>query len=184
MVLRVGDSADGARVQFAPGDRGRTRGVSPIAGGRTLEVADGDALTPLIAFPYPDRALTSVAITNDGPDLLVRVAGPPIKDLTALPDAPRDPVLTWVRLRPRGSSWRIAIDGITTLSLPGATEGHAAADGAVDLACPYGTVAFTSNAKASRSSDDGALWTWTDEAAIEAHDPYPHTAMTLTPPAP
>lgn len=177
----MGDSADGARVQFAPGARGRERGVSPIAGGKTLEVADGAALVPMIGFPYPDRGLTSVAITSDGPDLLIRVAGPPLADVTAAADAPTDPVLTWIRLRPRGPSWRIAIDGIATLSLPGTTEGHAAADGTITLYGPFGTAAFASNAKATRSATGGARWTWTDEPAIEVHDPYPHTALTLTP---
>lgn len=178
VVLRVGDSPDGARVQFAVDARGRQPGVTLIAGGRTLEVDDQGALWPLIGVPYPDRALASVAITSDGPDLVVRIAGPAIRAVTGSGADPDDPVLTWIRVRPRGTSWRAGVDGLFTLTLPPGAEGAADNDGSIALRTGFGAVSFATTAKESASAS-GGRWSWTNVPALAAFDPYPHATIVL-----
>ncbi len=179
VVLRVGDGADGARIQLARDERGRLPGVTPIAKGDALDVQDGSDRWPLIAVAFPDRPLTSVDITTEGADLLVHIAGPALTSVVDDPQAPDDPVLTWVRLRPRGDSWRVVVDGIATVSLPGGARGSASSTGTIGLVAGGRAIDFHTGAPSYASSDDRVRWQFADQASLAAKAPYPRTTLTL-----
>ena len=89
--------------------------MSPIRAGRTLR-PDGH---PLVAPPWrPERA----EIVSEGLDVVVRLYGPALNEVTSHPEAPDDPVHTWVRVRPRDTGWRVVVTGLATLSLPAPTR--------------------------------------------------------------
>lgn len=175
IVVRIGETADGVRIQLAPDERNRAAGVSPILGGRTLELEAEGRLVPLVEFPSP--ALSKVDVSVDGVDLVVRVEGPPLSALTV--DGSADPVLTWVRLRPRGDSWRVVVDGLSTLHLPADTSPAITADGALSMTSGWGPISFDSNAPGSTSGADREHWWWTNRPSLALHQPYPRTALTL-----
>lgn len=185
IVLRLGDGADGARIQLLPDERGRIPGVSPIHAGQTSEVADRGERWPLVAVGYPELALERVEIVVQGVDLVVRCYGPPLAEVSNRPDAPPDPVITWVRLRPRPEDWRIVFDGLGTVSLaagdlrvsPGTPEGwQVDGDG--------GGTRLTSDARRWRTARTASRWTFSTIPALGAVQPYSRTAMTWTPPSP
>jgi len=180
LVLRRGSSAEGVRIVLAPTADGRRIGVSPIHDGRTLERRTPAGVVPLIGWPYPDHAPTAVHVDVQGPDLLVRMQGPPLSTVTDHPDAPDDPVLSWVRLRPRGSSWRIALRGVQRLSLP-PLDGveHRGADRVITSS--WGSFEIRSDAPVVRSHSGPRGATWDTSPSVDAAYPYPRTGITWRP---
>lgn len=183
VVVRLGDSPHGVRVQIASDGRKRVPGVSPIESGRTLEVDDGNAVWPLIAIGYPEFPLHAVKIEVDGPDLVVRFAGPPLNTISAHPEAPADPVLTWVRLRPRGETWRIVADGLWTMSLPsdglgtGPTPDPADPDG-LTLWSAWGEFALSAPKAKRRIQEGPPRWSLDTRPSLGALEPYPRATIT------
>jgi hypothetical protein len=180
LAVRLGDSANGVRIQLAADATGRVPGVSPIDRGKTLEVAADGHRWPLVAIGYPEARLQTVAVEVDGPDLVVRFAGPPLDAVTTHPQAPKDPVLTWVRLRPRGETWRIAVTGLATLAI--AANGATAGDlGDAVIAGDWGTFRLSTDAPrfGSRFADGGLFFD--TRPALEREQPYPKTSLTWTP---
>lgn len=163
LALRLGDSPHGVVVGL-----GELPGTSPVLDGRTRDVAGW----PMIAVAFPDRPLERVEVRVEGIDLLVRFAGPPLAELA--PGAPADPVLTWVRYRPRPEDWRVVVDGLATLSLPVA-EVSRGPDGAVTV----GETTLTSEAAVFHSGIDGGRWWWSSVPSLSAVDPYPRTSLSL-----
>ena len=92
IALQYGATSDGITVGL-----GEQPGVTLVIGGSPLEV-DGK---PLLGLPYPELPIARVEIRAEGIDLVVRIAGPPLRQVSKHPEAPDDPVLTWVRIRPR-----------------------------------------------------------------------------------
>ncbi|TNE90252.1 MAG: hypothetical protein EP330_08790 [Deltaproteobacteria bacterium] len=166
--LRYGDSAEGVRVQLEPSEDWPI-GVSPIQGGRPMR-AHGALM---VAPPLPPAR---VEIRSEGPDLLVRLFGPPLNALTDREDAPEDPTLTWVRLRPRGSSWRIVLDGVGQVAVEGSTCHWTGRAWKIGEHTELQTAAL-----AWRSWIDADAWFLDVTPAVELADPYPRTAWTWTP---
>ena len=105
------------------------------------------------------------------------MAGAPLSEFSNHPEAPDDPVLTWLRLRPRGASWRIVLDGVGRISIPGVQETSWTGTG-----WQVGTsTVLQSNARQTSSAlgDDG--WFLDTRPAADLADPYPRTAWTFSP---
>lgn len=116
LALQLGDTSDGVQLVYRTDARGRMPGITPIQGGRALEVL-GDQRWPWFGTADPDAPITGVDITVEGPDLVVRLLGAPLSTLH--PEAPDDPVRLRVRVRHRGDTWRLAADGLLRLHLDG-----------------------------------------------------------------
>lgn len=174
VLVRLGDGPDGVRVQLLHQD-GRIPGVSPIHGGRTLETQAGGEVWPLVAVAYPDVALSSVDVEVQGIDLVARFQGQPLSTVSDHPDAPQDPVLTWVRIRRRPADWRVVLDGLGTVSVPEAPVALAEADG-----WRIGDLTVTTTAP-RYDSGTGRRWWLSVVPSLEAIEPYPRTSLTLTP---
>lgn len=182
VLLRLGDSPDGVRVNLLPGDRHRVIGVTPVIAGRTLEVEQDGERWPLVAVGYPDEPVSKVTIEVTGVDLVVRFEGPALDTLTAHPEAPADPAITWVRLRPRGQDWRIVMDGLGTLSLPADDLRIEPADGAtVAIDAAWGDLVLESDAPRLSSAIEGARWWASTRPSLEVYEPYKRIAFTWTP---
>jgi hypothetical protein len=179
--FRAGDSGDGVRVALGSGGRGRVPGVTLIVGGRTLEVVEDGAAWPLVAVPWPDRPLSSVEIEVDGVDLFVRIAGPPLSDVSDHAAAPKDPALTWVRVRRRDDDWRIAVTGLATYSLPGDATAIPSPDGTTQITSAWGTLELETASPAHAGAVDADRWWWTTRPSVELAAPYDRTAFTFTP---
>jgi hypothetical protein len=177
VAVRLGDTAHGARIQVAADGRGRVPGVSPIHNGATLDAPEADRRWPLVAVAYPERALSRVEVASQEFDLTVRFYGPELHQVAQRPDAPSDPVLTWVRLRPRTTDWRVVLDGLGTLSLPSPVR----ASPSWTLTTPHGPVQLESGAADWRTASSRERWFFSTKPALQAIDPYPRTALTLTP---
>ena len=181
IALRFGTSGEGVRV-WLDGTEGHVAGVSPVQDGRTLSVRDGAVAWPLVAMAFPER-IVRAEIEVQGIDLVVRAYGPPIRDVTLRPDAPDDPVITWVRLRPRLVDWRIVVDGLGTVSLPAPSRPVEASEGGwtwtIDGA--LGPVALDTNAPAWTSAVSPVRWSFDTTPSLEAIQPYPRTGLTWTP---
>lgn len=129
------------------------------------------------ALPPPERVELSV----EGHDLLVRFSGVPLS--TLLPDdpnAPDDPVLTWLRLRPRNGSWRLVSDGLVTVQLR-ASSVAPGPDGSVQIDGPDGRWVLNSDAPATTSRFTGGRWVFDTAPSLYAQQPYPRTGITFTP---
>ncbi|MFK7931082.1 MAG: hypothetical protein AB8H79_23045 [Myxococcota bacterium] len=181
MVFRWGQSPHGVRLNLVSVD-GRQVGVSPIVGGRTLEVRSGSDVAPAFAWPWPQHPLTAANIEVQGPDLLIRLQGPPLNTLTDHPDAPEDPALSWVRLRPRGESWRIALRGVHRMNLPGPVMVEHLGDRRV-LHSEVGTFELTTDARAASSASTARMWTLDTRPNLDLARPYPKTGLTWRPDA-
>jgi hypothetical protein len=181
VVARLGDGADGVRIQLARDERGRIPGVTVIHGGRTLELEDGTDRWPLVATGWADHTVSDAVIEVDGVDLFVRLGGPALKTLTALPEAPDDPAIAWIRVRPRGQDWRLIVTGLVTVSLPGdGLAAHGDDDGEIAMSTAWGTVTLGTDAPRHRSKA-GPRWWFDTFPALDAHAPYPKTTITWKP---
>lgn len=183
IVLRHRGGNDGVRVTLAPGPDGRTPGVAPVIDGRTWEIREGGRVRPAFAPAHADRAVAAAAIQAQGPDLLIRLSGPPLDELIEHPLAPKDPVLSWVRLRPRAGSWRIVLQGLHTIRLAGpASVEERGRERQVDG--PWGSfVLHDTPPVAIGASEPGAWWLDTTPSA-HATEPYPRLSLTWTPLSP
>ena len=180
VTLQHGDTPDGVRIWLGDDGSGTVPGVTIVHGGRALEAPHDGGRWPLVAVAYPEREVSAATVEVDGPDLVVRLAGPPLRAVTDHPDAPDDPVLTWVRLRPRGSSWRVVLDGLGTVTLAGA-EGVVPTEEGVAIDTAHGAFSLQSSAGRSASTLFGETWMWSSVPALDAVDPYPRTALTFSP---
>lgn len=183
VVLRLGDSAQGARVDLRRTADGGMPGVAPIHGGRTYIVADGVDRWPMIAVGHPDVPLSAARIEVDGLDLVVRLDGPPLRALTGDPQAPDEPAHTIVRLRPRARDWRIVIDGLTTVSAAGAARARPADDGAVSVEHAWGRYELTTTAVKLGSAMGPARWWASTVPSLRLYAPMRRVAFTWAPPA-
>lgn len=169
LSLRYGDSAEGVRLQLIAEEDWQV-GVSPIHGGRPIQMGHA----PMVMPPGPPRR---IEVLSQGPDLVVRMSGEPLSEFSRHPEAPDDPVLTWVRLRPRGSSWRIILDGMGRVSIPGAQSSSWTGE-----AWQVGpSVLLQSNAQQTSSAIGPDGWSFDTSPSAELADPYPRTAWTFTP---
>ena len=170
VAVRLGDTAHGIRIDLRP-----QGGVTPIAGGRSPERILGSALLEL---PYPPEQVQSLSVEEQGIDLVIRIAGPPLNTMTTDPAAPSDPVLTWIRVRDRGDTWRFAVEGIALWHLPSPIAvQHADRAGVIVSTEGWGSWLLTTNAAASRSSS-ADVWTFDPRPSIDAREPYPITSAT------
>lgn len=179
VVFRYRDSAHGVRINLRPGPRGRVPGVAPILHGKTWEVHEGERLFPLFAMPYADREPRGVEIRSQGPDLFIELRGPPLGELVDHPEAPDDPVLSRLRIRPRPGSWKIIAQGLHLWSFPAQDLSLHQLGDARTLSCAWGVVHLQGRASGSRS-----LWTpdrlWIDTTpSAAAFDPYPTLELTV-----
>ena len=179
VIVRWRDTADGVRINLAPGDAGRRIGVAPIVSGRTAALRLGDDMVPMVTPSF--APLTALHLEVQGPDLLVRMEGPPLATLTDHPAAPTDPALAWVRLRPRGETWRLALRGQLTVATPG--EGVTVAERASDriIETAWGPLEMRSTAPAWTGTHTAAAWTYDTGPSLRAHQPYPQVGITWTP---
>jgi hypothetical protein len=163
-VDRIGirhDNGDGVVVRFSTAPE-----VTLIKGGRPTGVR----------FTPPTNDLTAITIKTEGPDLLVRLSGQPLNTLTDHPEAPHDPTLTWLRVRPRSSGWRIILDGLGTLHLP---EGPVTplSEG-FRLSADGNHYDITIDAKAHTSwVEDG--WHLSTTPAVHQADAYPRLSLSV-----
>lgn len=180
LILRHQTSPDGVRIVLALTAQGRQAGVSPIVDGHTYEVRRGDQIVPMLAWPWPEHPVRSLIIEEEGPDLLIRLSGPALHAVTDHPDAPDDPTLSWTRIRPRGTSWRIALTGVHRWTLPqvGRVE-HRGQDRV--LHSGWGSFEVRTDARAVRSAATGGSLVWDTRPSIELAQPYPKTGMTWRP---
>lgn len=179
IAVRFGQTGEGARV-WARGSAGRPAGVTPVHDGRTLEVPDEGVAWPLVAFP---EGVRRVEVTVQGIDLVVRAYGAPIVEVTRRDDAPDDPVITWVRLRPRPEDWRIVLDGLGTVSLPAPAGPVEPSEGgfAWTIGGPRGPVVLDTNAPAWSSAVTRERWHLDLWPSLWETQPYPRTGLTWTP---
>lgn len=180
IALRFADTPDGVRVTLRRDARGRVPGVTLVHAGETLEVRDGPDRWPLVAAGWPDRPLSAAVVEVEGWDVFVRLAGPPLDSVSSHPDAPDDPVLTWVRIRRRGEDWRIVVTGLATVSVPGSDVGVEVVGDEVRMDTAWGEFRWTTDAPAHDSAT-GARWWWTTRPSLGRFAPYPKTAITWTP---
>ena len=170
VAVRLGDTAHGIRVDLTPNG-----GVTPIAGGRSPERILGSSLLEL---PYPPELVRSVSVEEDGIDLVIRIAGPPISSMTSDSSAPSDPVLTWIRVRDRGDTWRFAVEGMAIWHLPSPVAvQHADRAGVIVSTEGWGSWHVTSNAPVARSASTD-VWSFDPRPSIDAREPYPITTAT------
>ena len=177
VVIRWRDTADGVRVNLGGSERGV--GVSPIVDGRTAELRGPDGVVPLIAPSF--TPLSAVFIEVQGPDLLVRLEGPPLSDLTDHPDAPADPALAWVRLRPRGETWRIALRGMLTWTLPAEGSGVEERGAHRTITSSWGPWQLRGQPPLWRSARTTRSWTYDTAPSLAVQQPYPQVGLTWTP---
>jgi len=180
VILRHRDGNDGVRVTLAPSADGRLPGVSPILGGRTWEYREADRVRPAFAPPHADRPVAAAAIQAQGPDLLIRLSGPPLTALVDHPLAPEDPVLTWIRLRPRPGSWRIALQGLHVVTLAGPVTLRETGRQRMAIS-PWGVFTLHDSPPASQGGSSPTVW-WLDTTpSAHATQPYPRISLTWTP---
>jgi hypothetical protein len=183
VIVQYGDSPDGVRVTLDRGVGRRPPGASPIRAGKTLETLDDGSLWPLVAVGFPDRPLSEALVLSDGPDLVVRLLGPPLRTLSPHPDAPGDSVLTLIRFRPRGADWRIVVDGLATLSFPGGLRTENRGPNTT-LDTLWGKFELASEAPRSTQGAAPARWWWTSLPSLDLYEPYKRTTLTWTPTTP
>lgn len=167
VLLRWRQTGHGVRVDLTRDDRGRWPGVSVIDGGTTLETDGAGGRAPLVAVGWPAHPLTDAVIESQGPDLRVRLAGPPLSSLTDDPAAPDDPVLTWVRVRPRGDRWRVVVRGLAVITLPAPVV-----DGLTELSTEAGAVRDRWAVR-----PDGPVRQLDVTPALRGRQPYPTTVV-------
>ena len=173
VALRFEDSPHGVRVSLGSTARLPGPGVALVVDGRTV----GD---PLIAVPTAIGHATRVSIGSEGYDLLVRFASQSLSSLSTDPEAPDDPALTWIRIRPRNGSWRIVLDGLGEVELP-ATEVGYGSEAQVQLTGPEGRFELTTNAPATTTRSGDGTWTMDTAPSLHERVPYPRTGITWTP---
>lgn len=100
-----------------------------------------------------------------------------MNSLTDHPDAPDDPVLSWVRLRQRGDSWRIALRGLHRWNLPGPVRSEQRGDSRT-LHTPQGRFEYSSDAPVSHSLATPDGWLRDTRPSLAAAQPYPRTGIT------
>lgn len=164
---------------------GKVPGVSIVYDGKTLGIDDGARHWPTAAVGFPDHPITDARVETDGPDLVVRLEGPALSEVTDHPAAPKDPVLTWVRIRPRPTAgWRVVVDGMATLSLP-AGPVQPTSDETITLRTEHwGQFELVPGGRATRSEMNARRWSWSTTPSLERIDPYPRTRLTWHPPEP
>lgn len=158
-------SEDGVIVDYS----GEDVGLSLVLNGKR---------TPMTLISPPDSHLSRLAIKSDGPDLIVRFYGPPIAEITDHPEAPVDPVLTWLRLRHRPNGWRVILDGLFDLNLP-ANSSVKPTSGGVELRAPFGTIDYSTEAAATSSSHDSSSLRFSTTPAVDEADAYPRSVVVI-----
>jgi hypothetical protein len=179
LALRLGDGADGVRVQLVAGP-GRHPGVSPVLGGRTFDTGAREERWPLVRVGWPDERVTAVRVETEGPDLVVRFEGPPLAELTDHPDAPGDPAIAWVRVRPRDGAWRVAATGLAEVALPG--EGASArptTSSSWSVSTRWGVIEVDTDAPRTASRLDPTAWRLSTWPSLSAQQPYPRLGLSL-----
>lgn len=179
LVLRYKTSNEGVRINLAVDDRGRQPGVALVLNGRTWEVQDADLLHPAWGLPYLDRPPSQIDIISQGPDLLIELRGPPLSTLVEHPEAPDDPVLSRLRIRPRPQSWRVITQGLHVWSLPARELQIEHLGDRRIIRSQWGTLTLEGAPARARSvGSPDRLWIDTTPSA-EAFDPYPRIGLTV-----
>jgi hypothetical protein len=164
---------------LARGGDGRGVGVTPVSGGRAWELRrPGGNITPTFAPPWPN--LTAAWVESQGPDLLVRLEGPPIKSWSDHPQAPSDPLLSWVRLRIRSDgTWRIVLRGLHDVALPSGEWVESGDEGT--LRTSMGAFFLRGKVPGVRTALTADAWLWTSIGALHVQEPYPQMSFTVRP---
>lgn len=178
LVLRLAEGSEGVRVQLATDPQGRLPGLSPILSGRTLEVEDQTGRWPMLAPSF--SPVQRVEVLSQGQDLVVRLFGDPLERLLTHPKAPSDPALAWLRVRPRGQTWRLASQGLVILSLPAPGLQEGVAEGSTLLRGSWGQLELESSHPLRTGQGDQRWWVDT-LVSPDTTQPYPELGITWTP---
>jgi hypothetical protein len=177
LVLQLGSSPDGVRVDRT----GAIPGVTLIDRGRTLRLDDGGRTWPLLAPAFPEPHAAEVFI--DGPDLVIRFRGPPLSQLTDHPEAPADPAIAWIRIRPRARDWRIATEGLLTLSLPNSNRRFSTTEQtSFAVNSNWGHFDVDADAVAVEQFFSAERWSYSTAPSLDRQRPYERLAFTWTRP--
>ena len=159
-------------------------GLTLIHQNRTLHTALEHQTIPLLSPPFTAAELTKVRIETQGIDLVIRLEGPSIQEWTGLELAPLDPVLSWTRIRVRGTSWRFIMKGLQRFTLPASDQGphpHPHAKGGFTFKHGFGTWHYQTDAAATIGEKTDAKWYIDTTPSVNLFKPYPHTVMEWTP---
>lgn len=157
--------------------RGRP-GLSLVLHGQTLSTERSGERWPLVTAGYPDHPLQRARVYTEGPDLVVQLEGPPLHRVHDHPEAPADPVLSWVRLRPRGADWRIVLTGLLTLHLPArSVRMHPTAPGWLVETDSWGHFHVEPDERPDHSTAATGWWRLRTHPALDRLDPYPQRAL-------
>lgn len=179
-TFRYGSTAHGVRVGFpSPQCQACIAGVSPIADGTTRSIQRNTNDIPMFSWPASADPVRDVRVIAQGPDLLVQFAGAPLNEMSTHPQAPGDPVLSWVRLRPRDDSWRMILTGVHRWSLPETAHAHRG-DGREVLSA-WGSFTYSTEADRVQCSKSGDIWVWDTLSSVHTVRPYPKTGITWVP---
>jgi hypothetical protein len=179
LALRWRDTSDGVRIQFAQHGT-RLAGVSPIIGGQTYDIDVSGQRVPMFTPAWPEHAITAAVVERKGPDLLIRLQGVPLSELTSNSEVPADPMLTWLRLRHRGDTIRIVARGLFVWRLPAHGLTHSARRlTRVTTTESWGTFSWDDTAAAAwTSSMDDNVWRYDNSASLTIDEPYLRMGVT------
>jgi hypothetical protein len=169
LAVQLGDSPSGVRVQWV----GRS-GVTPVVDGKTMEIDDTPWVSPAWTAP-----ISAVTVESEGPDLVVRFTGPPLDQLTTHPDAPADPAIAWVRLRPAADSWRISTTGLVGLLFP-VSAARPTDRGEVLLTNEWGSFRLELDDPVHTEQDDHR-WRLDTRPLLDRARPYPVVGLRFIP---
>jgi len=172
-AFRFADSPHGVRVALGPNNAFAGPGIALVTDGQTV----GE---PMLGVSPTVGPPTSLTISSEGYDLLVRYSSRPLSELSRDPDAPDDPALTWLRIRPRNGSWRLVLDGLGTLSV---AADHVAVGDADTLRIvgSQGTFQLSTDAPATSTQKWPGHWVLDTSPSVRERAPYPRTGITWTP---
>lgn len=170
-VLRFAAGTDRVEV-----DLGSTAGVTPLLGDHALRTPGG---LPLLRVPWPELGLSKAEITSEGPDLVVRLYGPPLHTVSPHPSAPPTPVHTWIRVRPRGETWRFGVRGLVVVHVSGQDITAGVASRGLEVRSDeWGGFTWQTDAPHTSSAMGPTWWTLSLVPALYALKPYPELGIT------